>query len=161
MVDLFLLCYSILFENMMLFCMKNFRSKPIINLLEINSLLYEGMPGLVNCKNLRDRAASVFESVLEVDAQATLLVASEVLNQQLHLVVPSEFMSLQDLIGITTGETQQLLKSYALKLAAISPESFDRSTDMDDELLQAGVSTDLTVMSVQSIMKSVSDLFLA
>lgn len=118
------------------------------------------MPGLVHCRNLRDRAASVFESVLEIDAQATLLVASEVLNQQLHLVVPSEFTSLQELVGITTGETQQMLKSYTLKLTAISPESFDRSTDMEDELLQAGSSTALSGISVQSIIKNVSDLFL-
>ena len=134
--------------------------KPILNLLEINSLLYEGMPGVTRTKNLRDRGAAVFESVLEVDAQSSLLIAVESLDKRLHLMVPSEFFSLEDLIGITTGETQQLLKAYASRLCKISPESFDRGTEDDVEDV-ASVTGAIGGISVKSFIKSVSDIFLA
>ena len=54
-----------------------------------------------------------------------------------HFVVFNEYYSLQDIVGINSGETQKLLKKYTQKLSQIDPRRFHGTVELDDTVLAA------------------------
>jgi Putative zinc-RING and/or ribbon len=129
--------------------------KPLLNLSNINSLLYEGIPALTLTRNLRDRAASLLETMVDINVSRALDVSASTLGSRLHFVVSNEFFSLDDLVGISTGEIQQILKLYTKRLVEISPNSIN-GVDLDDSyIIENGI-----VASVGKFFQNLSDSFL-
>ena len=106
--------------------------KPILNLNSINSLLYEGIPYLNNLKNLRLRATSVLETMLEFDPERALDITSSILQKYIYLVVAHDYFSMKDLISIDRQpELHRLLSFYIKKLIEINPGSFYSMDEVD------------------------------
>ena len=83
--------------------------KPLIHLKTANRLLYEGVPTLRLARNMRGRALSLIERVLESDlSDDKSTVKDAIINtlglQQIHLCLSSEIYSLSDLVRVQSGE---------------------------------------------------------
>ena len=112
--------------------------KPLLHVDDTNSLLYEGIPAFTLTRNLRHRLASIFETMLDIDVQSAINISIRILGEaNLHFVVFNEYYSLQDIVGINSGETQKLLKKYTQKLSQIDPRRFHGTVELDDTVLAA------------------------
>ena len=114
--------------------------KPLLNVDEINGLLYEGIPAFTFTKNLRHRVVSILETMLQIDMTSSINVSLEALGDiNLHFVVNNEFYSLQNIVGINNGDTQRLLKVFAEKLSEINPCSLRGAGQLDETILASNV----------------------
>ena len=83
--------------------------KPLIHLKTANRLLYEGVPTLRLARNMRGRALSLIERVLESDlSDEQSIVKDAIVNtlglHQVHLCLSNEIYSLSDLVRVQSGE---------------------------------------------------------
>ena len=132
--------------------------KPVLNVKDINSLLYEGIPALTYTKNLRGRAVSLFETMIGINASKAIEVTKDTLGHDLHFLLSNEFYSLRNLLGVNNCETQSLLKTFTKRLIEISPSSV-QCGDLDESVLDANVPSSLTV-TIGKLIQNLSDTIL-
>merc|ERR1712146_1562 len=98
--------------------------KPLLNVDEINGLLYEGIPAFTFTKNLRHRVVSILETMLQIDMTKSINVSLEALGDiNLHFVATTNSIACKILLASIMGTHNVCCKYFrksCLKLVHVA-----------------------------------------
>jgi hypothetical protein len=110
---------------------------PLLNLISVSPLLYEGVPALRLARNMRGRASQLIQRMLQYEPEQEsegLDVKDAVLSVlgagQLHLCLGEELYSLSDLVGVHSGD---LLASLEMLIGILRNK--DRTLSVGNDMV--------------------------